>query len=248
LPCLTLAWYERFFYYDICGIEYKGMHCPRCDVVVVANARYCQACGTRFAPERIFFGRQRAEFALTPDEESWEPGEESLVEHWQPLPTQNISNEDGRAEDNRTIDFQWGGFLRRGFALIIDVLIVLIICLIVFVLCFIGYKVGLAAHDRTLSAQNSPGFISFLTLSWVFLTTSYFVLFHGIGGQTIGKWLLRLRVIGANGARPSYKQAALRWVSELLLAPFIIGILWSIWSREKRTWHDYLARTWVIKE
>jgi uncharacterized RDD family membrane protein YckC len=219
------------------------MHCPRCDVVVIANARYCQACGTRFAPERLFFARQREEFALTPDEESWEPDDQSPVEPWQLRPTQNVE-----AEDSRTVDFRWGGFLRRAFAFVIDVLVVLIICLIVFVLCFIGYKVGLAAHDRTLSAQNSQGFITFLTLSWVFLMTSYFVLFHGLEGQTVGKWLLGLRVIGANGARPSYKQAALRWVSELALAPFVIGILWVIWSGEKRAWHDYVARTWVIKE
>jgi uncharacterized RDD family membrane protein YckC len=224
------------------------MHCPRCDVVVIANARYCQACGTRFAPERIFFARKREEFALTPDDETWEPGDDGLVEQWQSRQTQNVPNEEGQAEGIRTSDFQWGGFLRRGFAFVIDVLIVLIICLVVLVLCLIGYKVGLAAHERTLSAQNSQGLITFLTCSWVFLMTSYFVLFHGMEGQTVGKWLLGLRVIGANGVRLSYKQASLRWVSELLLAPFVIGILWIIWSREKRAWHDYLARTWVIKK
>jgi uncharacterized RDD family membrane protein YckC len=27
-----------------------------------------------------------------------------------------------------------------------------------------------------------------------------------------------------------------------------LGILWIVWSREKRAWHDFLARTWVVRE
>lgn len=27
-----------------------------------------------------------------------------------------------------------------------------------------------------------------------------------------------------------------------------LGYLWAIWDREKRTWHDHLAGTWVVKD
>lgn len=185
---------------------------------------------------------------MTPEEESWGLGEERLVEHSQLPSTQPHGSQQGRAvNDNAGSDVQWGGFLRRGLAFVIDLLIVCLISVVLFVLCYIGYKVGLAAHDRTLSPQSSEGLVAFLGLSWMFIVTSYFVIFHGLEGQTVGKWLLGLRVIGEHGARVSYKRASLRWLGELVFAPLVLGLLWIIWSREKRAWHDYLARTWVVR-
>ncbi|MGH7826236.1 MAG: RDD family protein [Candidatus Binatia bacterium] len=225
------------------------MQCPICEADVIANARYCQVCGTRFAPERVVFRSRREEFALTPDDEPLEPGEDRLEDSQPPPERQNVTEEENPVRDSvMNIDAPWGGFLRRTFAFVIDLVVVCVICLILFILCFIGYKVGLAAHDRTLSSQNSQGLVMFLTWGWMFLVTSYFVIFHGMEGQTVGKWLLGLRVIGEHGARVSYKRASLRWLSELFLAPLVLGFLWIIWSREKRAWHDYLARTWVVKE
>jgi len=80
------------------------------------------------------------------------------------------------------------------------------------------------------------------------LATVYFVLFHGMDGKTIGKWFLSLRVVGAERERIGYRRACLRWIGSLAFAPLLLGFLWVLLSREKRAWHDYLARTWVIRE
>jgi uncharacterized RDD family membrane protein YckC len=225
------------------------MRCPVCASDNVTNARACQACGTRFSFQRVLFGAHRREFSLTPEEEVWEVGEHGSVEALPVTdPPSESKYENWLVDDSTTSGVQWGGFLRRVFAFLIDLVVVSALCAILFVICFIGYKVGLAAYGRTLSAENSQGLLTFLVGGWMFLTTSYFVLFHGMEGQTVGKWLLGLRLVGENGGTLSYKRATLRWLSEILLAPLVVSILWIVWSREKRAWHDYLARSWVVKE
>jgi uncharacterized RDD family membrane protein YckC len=87
-----------------------------------------------------------------------------------------------------------------------------------------------------------------LTWGWIGLATVYFVMFHGMEGKTIGKWMLGLRVVGTEDRPVSYKQAFLRWVGMVGFAPIVLGFLWVIWNREKRGWHDFLARTWVIRD
>jgi len=116
-------------------------------------------------------------------------------------------------------------------------------------LSYIGYKVGLSAYGRSINLQNSTPLFVFLTFAWVGLATVYFVVFHGMEGKTIGKWLLGLRVVGAERRGITYRQAFLRSLGTVVsVAPLGLGFLWIIWSREKRGWHDFLARTWVIRD
>jgi uncharacterized RDD family membrane protein YckC len=198
----------------------------------------------------VLFGAKAEEFSLTPEEDDWELDRDGIVEDLQfPLERpHNGQDQQPLYENAQTDRVQWGGFWRRSLAFIIDGVIVCVISLILFALCYVGYKVGLAAHDRAVSYENARGLIIFLAWGWMFLVTSYFVIFHGMEGQTVGKWLLSLRVVGEKGSRLGYKRASLRWLGELLFAPLVLGLLWIIWSPEKRAWHDYLARTWVIKE
>jgi uncharacterized RDD family membrane protein YckC len=118
------------------------------------------------------------------------------------------------------------------------------------ILAYIGYKVGLTAHDRSISWSNAAPLMTFLTFAWMGLTTAYFVVFHGMEGKTIGKWLLGLRVVGAGQAALTYRQALLRWVGTVGFGIVSLGLsfLWILWQREKRGWHDFLARTWVIRD
>jgi uncharacterized RDD family membrane protein YckC len=76
----------------------------------------------------------------------------------------------------------------------------------------------------------------------------YFVYFHGTTGQTPGDAALSIRVVDAEtGGRISYGRAFGRWamsfVSGIVL---LIGYLWMIWDSEKQTWHDKVARTYVV--
>jgi uncharacterized RDD family membrane protein YckC len=108
----------------------------------------------------------------------------------------------------------------------------------------------LTAHDRSISWSNAAPLMTFLTFAWMGLTTAYFVVFHGMEGKTIGKWLLGLRVVGPDQASLTYRQALLRWLATVGFGIVSLGLsfLWILWQREKRGWHDFLARTWVIRD
>ena len=69
------------------------------------------------------------------------------------------------------------------------------------------------------------------------------------GGQTLAMKTWRLRVVGANGARVSWRQALLRYAwAWPCLAFGGIGILYALFDRERQFLHDRLARTRLVLE
>ncbi|MGE5305332.1 MAG: RDD family protein [Alphaproteobacteria bacterium] len=143
---------------------------------------------------------------------------------------------------------RWGGFFRRLFAFLLDVLVIVLLAAVMTLLSSVGYKVGLSAYGRAITWHNAVPLMFILTWASVFLASLYFVVFHGGEGRTIGKWLLGLRVVGPEQSAIGYGRAFFRWVVMVILAPLGLGFLWILWSSEKRGWHDYLARTWVIRD
>jgi len=197
------------------------------------------------------FGGKREEFALTPDEESLDLGGSAEPEDWQ-FPRERRAEPAQRSAESASssiTEIRWGGFFRRAFAFLVDIAMIVLLVSIMGALSYIGYKVGLSAYGRSINLQNSTPLFVFLTFAWVGLATVYFVVFHGMEGKTIGKWLLGLRVVGAERRVITYRQAFLRSLGTVVsVAPLGLGFLWIIWSREKRGWHDFLARTWVIRD
>lgn len=153
-----------------------------------------------------------------------------------------------KREEEKARATVWGGFYRRACALFIDLSVLSLLSFVLFYFTYVGYSVGLAAHHQVLSEENLDVFLFFLLLGWFSLGAGYFVLFHGMAGQTIGKWLLGLKVVGVNQEPITYGRALTRCVGILLSAFLGLGFLWVLFNREKRGWHDLLARTWVIRE
>ena len=147
-------------------------------------------------------------------------------------------------------DLRWGGFFRRLSAFVVDIAVIALLSTLMGIMAYIGYKVGLSAHDRAFSWNNAGPLISLLTFACMGLTTIYFVSLHGMEGKTVGKWLLGLRVVGKDQRPISYRRALLRWIGTVGLGCASLGLafLWILWQREKRGWHDFLARTWVIRD
>ncbi|MEN8140073.1 MAG: RDD family protein [Thermodesulfobacteriota bacterium] len=91
----------------------------------------------------------------------------------------------------------------------------------------------------TLSAQ--------LFLVPLIFPSCYFVVFHALGGQTIGKVCLGLQLVSAQGGSVSLATSYLRYVCYLVsLLPFGLGYLWAFLDDEALAWHDQLAGTRVI--
>jgi uncharacterized RDD family membrane protein YckC len=66
---------------------------------------------------------------------------------------------------------------------------------------------------------------------------------------TLGKKLLGIKVVDKEGNRLSFGRAIIRNLAKILsLIPFGLGFLWAGFSKEKRGWHDYIARTYVVQD
>lgn len=233
------------------------MQCPNCKSPMHMSESRCPQCGADRPPRRFFSGEDRP-FELTPEdpEFAFEDTPEIKPPEFGMEPRDLLGNK--FREASRPLwpgllttprpEIRWGGFWRRVVAFVVDLLVLSILASIMYGLCLIAYKVGLANHGRSVTWDNAIPLISMMTWATFALMTVYFVIFHGMDGKTIGKRMLRLRVTAADQSTITYKRAFARWLALVGFAPFLIGFLWILFNREKRGWHDLIARTWVIRE
>lgn len=67
-------------------------------------------------------------------------------------------------------------------------------------------------------------------------------------GSTLGKQLVRLRVVNRHGLLPSAGQAFLResvgkWLSTMIL---YLGFAWPLWDSDRQALHDLMVETYVV--
>ncbi len=83
-------------------------------------------------------------------------------------------------------------------------------------------------------------FIINLAYYWYFLTRQ--------NGQTLGKQMMKIRVVKVDGTPISDADAVIRYIGYIInSAVAMIGWLWAFWDDKKQGWHDKLARTYVVK-
>jgi len=81
-------------------------------------------------------------------------------------------------------------------------------------------------------------------LAWAFYNM---LMLKWLAGATPGKRLMKLRVIGANGAPLEKRQRLARSaISVMSGSVFFLGYLWALFDPQRRTWHDLLADTRVV--
>jgi uncharacterized RDD family membrane protein YckC len=134
------------------------------------------------------------------------------------------------------------GFVTRLAAMIVDVLLISV------AVRSTMWLLEVAAHFVRRPAHWSH-WISLPTLI-IALAPPFKALYHLIGwrlrGQTIGKWLLGIRVVSLGGGPLTLGQSFSRVVGYFLSAlPLDLGFLW-ILGPERRGFHDYFAKTEVI--
>lgn len=66
-------------------------------------------------------------------------------------------------------------------------------------------------------------------------------------GGTPGMLICNLYIVNAEKKNITILQALLRNFAKIVSAiPLYLGFLWVIWDPEKRAWHDYIAKTYVV--
>ena len=125
-------------------------------------------------------------------------------------------------------------FWNRWGALAIDVVV---LCL---VNEFISWLAGM---------QSNPEWVTLVLGAARFLIPAiYFVKAYSTDGQTLGKWIIGVRVVALDGSPLNWRTGLLRTIGYILSGiPFYLGFLWSIWDGDKQSWHDKIAGTCTVR-
>jgi len=87
-----------------------------------------------------------------------------------------------------------------------------------------------------------------LGLTWAIFAIGYSVFLVGSCGQTIGRMVMRLRVVGADQFSVGFDRAALRLAAWVLSAlPLLAGMIPALKDPQRRGLHDRLSHTRVVK-
>ncbi len=127
--------------------------------------------------------------------------------------------------------YQYAGFGRRLLSALIDgIVIALVGAAVAFVL----------SQGQSTVLQGAPAVIlqaAYVILLWV-----------NMGGQTLGKKVMGIKVIKSDGTPIDYVTAIIRYLGYMLSAlPLGLGYLWVIWDKNKQGFHDKIANTYVVK-
>jgi uncharacterized RDD family membrane protein YckC len=85
---------------------------------------------------------------------------------------------------------------------------------------------------------------------YILVELTYFTYFHATtAGQSIGNKILGIRVLDAATGRslPYARAFARALVSNLSALPCFLGFFWMLWEPRKRTWHDMVANSLVVR-
>ena len=136
--------------------------------------------------------------------------------------------------------------LRRLLSLFYDLWPVLALWMLLSALFNLGYYLAGHSERDILKTASVLGVLLWLCC-WL-VAGAYAVVSWARGGQTLGMRPWRLRVVGANGAAPTWKQLAIRYlVGNLSLLAAGLGFWWAWFDRERLTWHDRVSGTRVVR-
>lgn len=163
------------------------------------------------------------------------------------------SNDGGGLRHERVLRVRAAGCVRRLAAAVVDGALVLGIASVVSVFALFALRVPLP-HAKEIGPDlliaglldRSP-----LAIGAVGLCSGIAALYHvylgGIVGQTIGKRMVGIRVIGPHGGPPGPLGGTARLLAAAVsILPAGLGWLWCLFDREHRALHDHLAGTYVI--
>lgn len=147
-------------------------------------------------------------------------------------------------------DFPKAGLVRRFAAIFYDFLLCVALLMVV-TLLYQQVVLRLIYGGERLRQLADQGALSgdpLLSTLLVFSLFGFFAKFWTHNGQTLGMQVWGIRVQNKDGSAISLWQALLRFViaigSWLALG---LGFLWSLWDKDKRTWHDIYSETQVVR-
>jgi uncharacterized RDD family membrane protein YckC len=141
---------------------------------------------------------------------------------------------------NIDIDYEVAGVGERILARLID-----------FGLFFLVYILGLIFYFSVLEATGSSAAEIVIIIIYALLFVFYDLICETfMNGQSIGKRIMKIKVVSLDGARPSFSQYLLRWLFRIVdftLSFEVCGLLTVIISEKQQRVGDMVAGTTLIK-
>ncbi len=161
------------------------------------------------------------------------------------------------ASSNRTMMGQYAGLVTRGTALIVDIVIVSLAVIIINwvislpVTYFLNFDLSSCGTEQASFQNLAFIFCTSVNILWFLVTVLtppiYFAVLMSIAGQTIGKYVMGVRVVRMDGERMTIPLSMIRWLGYFVSAiPLGFGFWIVLTDRERRTLHDRLVGTCVI--
>jgi uncharacterized RDD family membrane protein YckC len=148
---------------------------------------------------------------------------------------------------------QLAGLGPRFLAYLIDSLIVGGILLVGYILMIVFAVAG--AATQTEAGSTAGGLVATLVFFILFPLAIGIALYNQIylagknNGQTIGKKMMKIRIVKQDGTQFGYGDAFLRniigyWISNLICS---LGFLWILFDKQRQGWHDKIFKTYVVQ-
>jgi uncharacterized RDD family membrane protein YckC len=94
------------------------------------------------------------------------------------------------------------------------------------------------------TAMKDPAYTIYLLSIWFF----YLAWCWHKGGMTVGMRAWRVKIEDESGNRPGWGKSTIRFLASLLSAAAVgIGFAWALFDSRKRTWHDILSGSRLIR-
>jgi len=136
----------------------------------------------------------------------------------------------------------------RVLALVYDALPVVALWMLASALFTVGFQFLGHHAPREIIAPFSPLQWLLWLVCWL-VAGGYAVLSWRGGGQTLGMRPWRLRVVAADGGRPSWRALCIRYaVGTLSLLAAGLGFWWAWVDRDRLAWHDRASGTRLLRE
>ncbi|MCX8012035.1 MAG: RDD family protein [Desulfobacterota bacterium] len=140
------------------------------------------------------------------------------------------------------------GFWVRGIAYLIDQVIISCIGLIFFVVSLLALKTSFYFQPDGPYLKQLIFLFILTCFARLMVEVAYFIYFYSRTGQTIGKMVCGLKVIGTEGEIISARRAFFRWLGYVIsFYTFFLGFFWIVIDPNKQGWHDKIAKTLVIR-
>lgn len=218
--------------------------CPQCGTSNLPGSRFCYKCGSQLPeatlPDKKICRGCHATNALT---------SEFCYRCGLKLPEQ-------ASFGIQTVQF--ASFWRRVAAYLVDGFFInitsnIIMAVVLFIVAAIspGFEQNFSVMDILLGPDTTslPMWYWLVALGVFVIDIAYWTIAIGWKGQTVGKLMLGMKVVRADGSRVGYGRAFARFWTYYLCFFFTLGagFLPIAWTRQKRGLHDLICDTIVIK-